>query len=305
MLRSEGSEAFPLGRSASPAAARCSLPPGDRDRARSCSPRPRRNRSIRFTGGSSIDRGRGASPPLRMGRGGAVAERALFGATPSRCGRRGSSCMPSSPRSSSRSTLGRPRAVRPRRHRRAAARDAGAAGKGRRHVPTARRTSPTPQPQSHVSTSQIPMPGRGRGRWARLADPYWLATARYARRKPQRAAGATARAGRDAARGTPARRRPRCRTPDDRDRGRVTTDPTQHRTAGRGRSQRSQSISSASPHARPKSCPVAAGENEPTNRRALFVSEKTASVHVSNILRKLGVSSRVDAAAVAERLGVT
>ena len=44
-----------------------------------------------------------------------------------------------------------------------------------------------------------------------------------------------------------------------------------------------------------------------TNRQIgeeLFVSEKTASVHVSNILRKLGVSSRVDAAAVAQRLGV-
>ena len=44
-----------------------------------------------------------------------------------------------------------------------------------------------------------------------------------------------------------------------------------------------------------------------TNRQIgeeLFVSEKTAGVHVSNILRKLGVSSRVDAAAVAQRLGV-
>jgi DNA-binding NarL/FixJ family response regulator len=35
------------------------------------------------------------------------------------------------------------------------------------------------------------------------------------------------------------------------------------------------------------------------------VSDKTASVHVSNILRKLGVNSRVDAAAVAQRLGMT
>lgn len=44
-----------------------------------------------------------------------------------------------------------------------------------------------------------------------------------------------------------------------------------------------------------------------TNRQIgleLFVSEKTAGVHVSNILRKLGVSSRVDAAAIAQRLGV-
>jgi DNA-binding CsgD family transcriptional regulator/uncharacterized protein YceH (UPF0502 family) len=49
---------------------------------------------------------------------------------------------------------------------------------------------------------------------------------------------------------------------------------------------------------------VAAGR---TNRQIgdeLFVSDKTASVHVSNILRKLGVNSRVDAAAVAQRLGV-
>ena len=45
-----------------------------------------------------------------------------------------------------------------------------------------------------------------------------------------------------------------------------------------------------------------------TNRQIgtqLFVSEKTASVHVSNILRKLGVNSRVDAAAVAQRLGLS
>ncbi len=44
-----------------------------------------------------------------------------------------------------------------------------------------------------------------------------------------------------------------------------------------------------------------------TNRQIgdeLYVSEKTASVHVSNILRKLGVNSRVDAAAVAQRLGI-
>jgi DNA-binding NarL/FixJ family response regulator len=34
------------------------------------------------------------------------------------------------------------------------------------------------------------------------------------------------------------------------------------------------------------------------------VSEKTASVHVSNILRKLCVTTRVEAAAVAQRLGV-
>src|SRR5262249_34676904 len=36
----------------------------------------------------------------------------------------------------------------------------------------------------------------------------------------------------------------------------------------------------------------------------LFISRKTASVHVTNILRKLGVSSRVQAAALAERAGL-
>ena len=49
---------------------------------------------------------------------------------------------------------------------------------------------------------------------------------------------------------------------------------------------------------------VAAGR---TNRQIgdeLYVSDKTASVHVSNILRKLGVNSRVDAAAVAQRIGI-
>ena len=44
-----------------------------------------------------------------------------------------------------------------------------------------------------------------------------------------------------------------------------------------------------------------------TNRRIaeeLFISPKTASVHVSNILAKLGVSGRGEAAAVARRLGL-
>jgi DNA-binding CsgD family transcriptional regulator/tetratricopeptide (TPR) repeat protein len=44
-----------------------------------------------------------------------------------------------------------------------------------------------------------------------------------------------------------------------------------------------------------------------TNRQigeALFITEKTASVHVSNILAKLGVGNRVEAASVARDLGV-
>jgi DNA-binding NarL/FixJ family response regulator len=43
----------------------------------------------------------------------------------------------------------------------------------------------------------------------------------------------------------------------------------------------------------------------PEIARVLFISAKTASVHVSNIMAKLGVRRRDEAAAVAHRLGVT
>ena len=49
---------------------------------------------------------------------------------------------------------------------------------------------------------------------------------------------------------------------------------------------------------------LAAGRSNPQIGQALFISTKTASVHVSNILAKLGVSGRAEAAAVAHRLGV-
>ena len=47
---------------------------------------------------------------------------------------------------------------------------------------------------------------------------------------------------------------------------------------------------------------VAAGATNREIGECLYISEKTASVHVSNILRKLGVTTRVEAAAVAQRL---
>jgi DNA-binding CsgD family transcriptional regulator len=50
---------------------------------------------------------------------------------------------------------------------------------------------------------------------------------------------------------------------------------------------------------------LAGGRSNPQIAEALFISPKTASVHVSNILAKLGVDSRIEAAAVAHRLGVT
>jgi DNA-binding CsgD family transcriptional regulator/tetratricopeptide (TPR) repeat protein len=49
---------------------------------------------------------------------------------------------------------------------------------------------------------------------------------------------------------------------------------------------------------------LADGRSNPQIAAELFISRKTASVHVSNILGKLGVASRGEAAAVAHRLGL-
>jgi DNA-binding CsgD family transcriptional regulator/tetratricopeptide (TPR) repeat protein len=49
---------------------------------------------------------------------------------------------------------------------------------------------------------------------------------------------------------------------------------------------------------------VAGGSTNRQIGRELFISEKTASVHVSNILRKLQVTNRLEAAAVAEQSGL-
>jgi DNA-binding NarL/FixJ family response regulator len=50
---------------------------------------------------------------------------------------------------------------------------------------------------------------------------------------------------------------------------------------------------------------VAAGRTNRQIGEELFISEKTAGVHVSNILGKLGVAGRGEAAAVAHQLGLT
>jgi DNA-binding NarL/FixJ family response regulator len=47
---------------------------------------------------------------------------------------------------------------------------------------------------------------------------------------------------------------------------------------------------------------VSAGRTNREIGLALFISEKTASVHVTHILDKLGVSSRVEAALLASRM---
>jgi len=50
---------------------------------------------------------------------------------------------------------------------------------------------------------------------------------------------------------------------------------------------------------------IAEGRSNPEIGRQLYITRKTVAVHVSNILTKLGVSGRVEAAAVAIRLGMT
>jgi DNA-binding CsgD family transcriptional regulator/tetratricopeptide (TPR) repeat protein len=50
---------------------------------------------------------------------------------------------------------------------------------------------------------------------------------------------------------------------------------------------------------------IAEGRSNPEIGRRLFITRKTVAVHVSNILTKLGVSGRVEAAAAAIRLGLT
>jgi len=50
---------------------------------------------------------------------------------------------------------------------------------------------------------------------------------------------------------------------------------------------------------------IAEGRTNPEIGRRLFITRKTVAVHVSNILTKLGVSGRVEAAAAAIRLGLT
>jgi DNA-binding CsgD family transcriptional regulator len=48
---------------------------------------------------------------------------------------------------------------------------------------------------------------------------------------------------------------------------------------------------------------LVAGRTYAETAAALFISEKTVSAHVSNLLRKTGTSSRRDVAALASRLG--
>jgi DNA-binding CsgD family transcriptional regulator/tetratricopeptide (TPR) repeat protein len=143
-------------------------------------------------------------------------------------------------------------------------------------------------------------------RWAHLGDPYWLATARVRETEAAAARGETARAAetlREAHQLASDLAAEILLTDIDAvsRRTRLSVDAPVARVLEKsaidqlGLTAREAEVLSL----------VAAGQTNRQIGEALFVSEKTASVHVSNILRKLGVSSRVDAAAVAQRIGVT
>jgi DNA-binding CsgD family transcriptional regulator len=139
--------------------------------------------------------------------------------------------------------------------------------------------------------------------WAQLRDPYWLATARVREAEAAAASGAAARAVdalRDAHELATHLAAPALLSDIDAvsRRTRLSVDrPVPVVLDGRsmdrlGLTPREAEVLSL----------VAEGKTNREIGEALFVSEKTASVHVSNILRKLGVTSRVDAAAIAQRL---
>jgi DNA-binding CsgD family transcriptional regulator len=143
-------------------------------------------------------------------------------------------------------------------------------------------------------------------RWAHLADPYWLATARVREAEAAAAAGATARAA-DTLREAhllAARLAAEPLTSDIDAVSRRTRLSVQPPVVAVLENAAINQLGLTPREAEVLSL-VAAGQTNRQIGEALFVSEKTASVHVSNILRKLGVSSRVDAAAVAQRLGAT
>ena len=164
------------------------------------------------------------------------------------------------------------------------------------------------QAVARAHLSRIPGPPDP-GRWARvaqdeLADPYLVASARY-----HQAAALLA------ARGSRRRAATALRAADTIARD-LRAGPLGAEIAALARAAR---IDLAEPAAAPRPEPDPAGTGlTPRERevlgllgnglsnaqiaRTLYISEKTASVHVSNILRKLGVTSRVQAATAAAKL---
>ena len=148
-------------------------------------------------------------------------------------------------------------------------------------------------------------PGRPRPAGDELGRPAPAAYARYPsggggprdRRRSRRSRGGPARGARDgrpASAPTPLRREIEALARHARIE--LATGATRRRRRGRrlGLTEREREVIRL----------VAAGRSNQQIADALFITRKTASVHVSNILGKLGVANRVEAAAVAHRLGL-
>jgi DNA-binding NarL/FixJ family response regulator len=71
-----------------------------------------------------------------------------------------------------------------------------------------------------------------------------------------------------------------------------------------GVARRDRTVDDLTPREREVLAHLVAGRTNGEIAKLLFISPKTASVHVSNILAKLGAATRTEAAAVARRQGL-
>jgi DNA-binding CsgD family transcriptional regulator len=164
------------------------------------------------------------------------------------------------------------------------------------------------QAVARAQLSRIPGPGNPE-LWARiadddLADPYLAGTARYqegaallASRGSRRRAAAALRAAHTTARDL---RAAPLRAEIEALARAARIDLTQ--AAVRPRSQPDPTGVGLTPREREVLALLGNGLSNARIAQSLYISEKTASVHVSNILRKLGVTSRVQAATAAVKL---
>ena len=188
-----------------------------------------------------------------------------------------------------------------------AARDAARAGQGTEAAPdSAAHLAHAAATVTRLHDSDPEAWAEAARRWVHLGDPFWLSTARVREAEAAAAHGETARAA-EALREAHQLGASLPSEPLLTDIEAVSRRTRLSVEAPVARVLESSAIDQLGLTAREAEVLslVAAGQTNRQIGEALFVSEKTASVHVSNILRKLGVSSRVDAAAVAQRLGVT
>ncbi|HEV2892000.1 MAG TPA: response regulator transcription factor, partial [Frankiaceae bacterium] len=152
-------------------------------------------------------------------------------------------------------------------------------------------------------------------RWEELADPYETARARWREAEAHATAGDRAAAQRAARRAHATARELGARWLAEElealaRRGRLRLDDGDGDANGRSAGNGSAPPEAAdelglTPREREVLALLTEGRTNREIGEALFMAEKTASVHVSRILAKLAVRSRTEAAAVAHRLGLT